>query len=141
MESVVRINNGSVDVINFGTKSLLEVIEIVNNANAVEDFGQTDGITIDESKLSTSQLRLILKTIKPLKDGEAILAQEGRDRLKRLHLELFTLSEELFEYDQWVDLASQGVNISAPARKAANIENASGVFGGASRVTTFLDIN
>ena len=141
LETIVRVNNGGIDVVNFGTKTLLEVAEVRTGANSVEFFDHREGVTIDESRLTQSQMHLLLKTIKPLKDGEAILAQEGKEFITRLHLDLYTLSQELFEHDQTIDLVDQGGSITIPAREINNIRNATGVFGGASRTTTFLDLN
>lgn len=129
--------SGQVDVVDGPDISQLMVDEVLNNQNAVEKFRHLPGIVIEESRLSSSQIRLRLKTndLEPLKDGPGASASEGVDALNRLHLELHTWSPELYEYHKWVDgrLSNQGSNLPTAARDISNISKASGVFGGASR--------
>ena len=139
LESAIMVNNGGIDVINFGTKTKLEVMSVTSGANAVDIFDHVDGIIIDESRLNQSTLRLVLRTVKPLRDGVAVLPGTGKDLISRLHLELFTISPEIYEYDRLVDQFNRGQGSNASAA-VPNISNATGVFGGSSRRIIFLDI-
>lgn len=140
LESVIRINNGGIDVIDFGTRSLMEVISVETGANAVEKFVHVDGIYIDESRLNRTKMRIVLRTIEPLRDGESVLEQDGKDLINRLHLELFTVSPSIYAYDKFVDRVNTGPGAGVPSPQVMNIQNASGVFGGSSRTITFLEV-
>ncbi len=138
LKSTISIRpSGQVDVIDGPDQSELVVEQVLNNQNAVEKFSHLPGIIIEESRMSSSQIRLRLKTndLEPLKDGPGVTADEGVDAFNRLHLELHTWTPELYDYHQWVDgrISNQGSNIPTAAREISNISKASGVFGGASR--------
>lgn len=137
ISKIIISPSGKVDVSDGPDISRLNVDEVLNNQNAVEKFGHLPGIIIEESRMSSSQIRLRLKTndLEPLKDGPNTSAIEGIDALNRLNLELHTWTPELYEYHKWVDarLSSQGSNLPTAARDISNISKASGVFGGASR--------
>ncbi len=140
LESILRINNGGIDVVDFGTKTILEIAEVRSQANSVEFFSHKEGVIIDESRLSSSSIHLLLRTIKPLKDGDAVLAQNGKEFISRLHLDLFTMSEELYLHDRLIEQVNQGGNLSAGIRQVNNIRNATGVFGASSRTTIFFEL-
>ena len=89
--------------------------------------------------MNQSSLRLILRTVKPLRDGEAVTDQDGKDRIHRLHLELFTISKEIYDYDRFIDEFNRGQGANASS-SVSNIKNATGVFGGSSRTIIFLDV-
>jgi hypothetical protein len=133
--TVRRGNNGSTDFIDTPEKILMEVSEVKSNANSVFFFQQRDGLHIEESRLNSSTLHLVLRTIEPIMDGEDIPLSQGRDIIRRLRLELLTLNQELFEYDRQVNalILNQGANIPVQSLNAANIENATGVFAGFGR--------
>ena len=137
ISKIVISPSGKVDVSDGPDLSLLDIDEVLNNQNAIERFSHLPGIIIEEARMSSSQIRVRLKTndLEPLKDGPNASATEGVDALNRLNLELHTWSPELYEYHKWVDgrLSNQGSNLPTAARDISNISQASGVFGGASR--------
>jgi len=145
LESVMRRgNNGIEDFTDLSTKQSLEVVEVKSNNNAVEFFAERPGIHIEESRLNEDGIHLILQTIDPLRDGEAVSVEdEGREVIRRLSLELQTLNQELYDYYSYVNqlVINQGANIPTQSREVTNIQNASGVFGGLSRTIVTPDID
>ena len=136
LKSVIRINrDGNVDVTDGPETSDMEIVQVLSAQNAVTRYIHRPGITIDESRMTSEGITLRLKTTEPLADGPDISSADGIEALNRLHIEVITLSKDLLDYDEWVDsrLVNQGANIGSAPREAANITNASGVFGGFSR--------
>ena len=144
LESYIKIINGTTTIVtDTPDKSPFEITEVMNNGNAVTRFDHRPGITIEEAKLNSSRILLRLHTQKRLKDGSHVDASDGKEVINRLRLELYTMSQELYNYDLYVNqqLGNQGTNQSFPAREVHNILNASGVFGGQSRVSITPRIN
>ncbi len=134
--STVQINrDGNVIVTDGPETSPMEITEILTERNAVTRFVHQSGITLDESRMSRDNITLRLKSTEPLADGPDISSVDGIEALNRLHLEIMTVSQELIDYNEWVDdrLVNQGSNVPSAPREVPNIINASGVFGGFSR--------
>ncbi len=134
--SIVRINrDGNVVVTDGPETSPMEITEILSERNAVNRYIHQTGITIDESRMSRNNITLRLRTVEPLEDGEEVSSMEGVEALSRLHLEILTVSQELIDYNEWVDsrLVNPGSNLPTGPREIPNIDKATGVFGGFSR--------
>jgi len=134
--STIQINrDGNVIVSDGPETSPMEITEILSERNAVLRFVHQTGITLDESRMSRDNITLRLRTTEPLEDGPDVSSVDGVEALNRLHLEILTVSQELIDYNEWVDsrLVNPGANIPSAPREVPNIENASGVFGGFSR--------
>ena len=142
--SSVQINrDGNVVVTDGPETSPMEVTEIITERNAVRSLIHQSGITIDESRMSRNNITFRLRTVEPLKDGPEVSSMEGIETLSRLHLEIQTVSQELFDYNVWVDsrLINQGSNLPSAPRIVPNIEKATGVFGGFSRTIVTPRVN
>ena len=140
LESVLKIRNGVVSVVDVPNKSPFDVIEVKNNQNAIGSFEHREGLIIEESRLTENEIHLLMRTREPLRDGDIVdVTDEGKEVLTRLQLEMHTLSEEIYEFDRFVDeqLVNQGNSVPNPARIVSNIENASGVFAGSSKTVVF----
>jgi len=142
--STISINmDGNIIYKDDGETSPMEVVQILSDHNSVSRFIHREGITIDESRMTTNDIIIRLKTVEPLSDGPDVTSLEGIDALSRLHLTISTLSKEYLEYDKWVDskLVNQGGVTSSAPRQVSNIENGSGVFAGFSRTIVTPRIN
>ena len=143
LESIFKIENGIVYLTDTPNKSPFDVIEIKTNQNAISTFEHREGLIIEEARLNENMIHVVLRTREALRDGISIDPSSGKEVLNRLQLEMYTLSEEIYDFDRFVDeqLVNQGTGLPNPARVVSNIENASGVFAGSSRTVIFPRLN
>ncbi len=112
----------------------LNVKTIDNNKNAIHSFIQSPGVFIDESKLSNERMVFTIVTDQSL--------QSFREILKKVSIELRTITPELFWYNEYINrlLTSTRSGYSFPVKGYSNVENGNGVFGGLSRRNIVINI-
>ena len=133
--SEVQYNsNGEPRYTDYNTRVELDIVDIVTNRGALSEFAHRDGIYADQSRLAEEEIHMVLETTEPL---------TSREIVRVLEFDIYTLSEELYRYNENIDLQINNAksNYSSLTESYSNVNNGFGVFGGGSLTTLFINLN
>lgn len=126
--------DGNILVTNTNESVSLKIVDIVTGRNGIYQFVQEDGVFVDYSRIEDNSITLEIETAEPIDIEEEIF--------KLLDIEIHTLSEELYLYQQ--SLHKQIINskgsFGTPTSTYSNVHNGFGVLGAYSSKTTSLEI-
>lgn len=104
-------------------KMKFQIIEVLDNKNAVNTLYLEEGVFVDITKFSGSEFTVRVSTLIPVKSGTLI---------KQLHFETRSTTKDYFRYHKTRarQLESSEAAYSSPITDFSNIENGLGVFAG-----------
>ncbi|MEL6389338.1 MAG: DUF4249 family protein [Bacteroidota bacterium] len=126
-----RDNQGQVILTDLDGRLELEVVQVLSDRAGVFEFEHQLGVYADQSRLSDDEISIKVRTSEPLREGEIV---------RRLEVDIFTLSEELYRYDENIHLHLINVagNYSSSLPTYTNVTNGLGVVGGCSLSTLLI---
>ena len=126
--------SGETTVTFFAETEDLQVLQILENLNAINELNHKEGVFVDYSKLNNREVKLRLST--------ATLLDPSIDILQNIEVTVYTLSKELFDYHQNLhkQLINNNSSFTSPTTTYSNIENGIGVFGGMSSSSSLIKL-